>query len=197
MRKLEIALVCALAICVFSAAKQIPFSLACEDIRSDTLRLHIVANSDSDPDQAVKLLVRDAVLKESEAFSTSADKAQAEEKLSRSLEEIEQTANRTLSKNGFAYTAKAKICEMYFDERKYENVTLPAGNYTALRIELGEAKGKNWWCVIYPSVCLSAATEEKLSGYSETEKEVVSEPNKYEVRFKIEEWIQKLSQGRP
>lgn len=174
------------------------FAYQCNEIRSDTIRLHVIANSDSEEDQAVKLKVRDAVLSAGKnIFDGTVTTENAQEKISAELKAIEKTANKTLEKHGKNYTAKAELVTEYFDTRIYnDSVTLPAGKYLALKIVLGEGNGKNWWCVMFPSLCLPAAektdSEAIKSVYSESEENIVLNPKKYEYRFKIIEFIEKL-----
>jgi stage II sporulation protein R len=194
MTRLEKAFAAGLVLCVAMAAWQLPFSRNCAQIREDTLRLHIVANSDSDEDQAVKLAVRDAILESAPDFFGGASSREEAVALAREgLGTVEEIAARSLARNGFDYGARASVTEMYFDQRSYDGLTLPAGRYTALRIELGEAEGKNWWCVVYPSLCLPGASDrEALDSYTEEEREIVTGEEKYEYRFKLEEWFQAL-----
>lgn len=174
------------------------FAYQCNEIRSDTIRLHVIANSDSEEDQAVKLMVRDAVLSAGKnIFDGTVTKENAQEKISAELKMIEKTANETLKIHGKNYTAKAGLVTEYFNTRIYnDTVTLPAGKYLALKIVLGEGDGKNWWCVMFPSLCLPAAektnSEAIKSVYSESEENIVLNPKKYEYRFKIIELIEKV-----
>ncbi len=196
MKKLELSLIFALIIGIVSVAAQLPFSAACEELRGDTLRLHIIANSDSDEDQSVKLLVRDAVLSKSAALSKSAvSKDQMLGACELSLPSFKETAERTLCENGFNYGASAVLCKTYFDERSYDDITLPAGEYDAVRIVLGDGGGKNWWCMLYPAVCLSSAVDEKpdaLESYTDEERSIATGYEEFEIRFKIEELFQEL-----
>lgn len=194
MKKFELSLILALVIGIVSISAQLPFSAACERLRGDTLRLHIIANSDNEADQSVKLLVRDAILKESFFLASSANsKSDMLSAVEASLPLFEATAEKTLRENGFSYGASASLCETYFDERSYGELTLPAGSYDAVRIVLGDAEGKNWWCMLYPAVCLSGAMEyEALESYTDEEREITTEYEEYEIRFKIEELFQAL-----
>ena len=124
---------------------------ACAEVRTQVLRLHVIANSDSAADQNVKLLVRDALLCSGEAlFSGSVTARDATEAITPRLAALEEQANAVLAENGMTYGAAAALVNEYFPTRTYENVTLPAGRYTALKIVLGEGKGQNWWCVMFP-----------------------------------------------
>lgn len=127
----------------------------------DLLRLHIRANSNSDADQAVKLKVRDAV---NEYISVNIDKSTFSEACSAvadCLDELSAAATEVLKTEGFGYTAKAKLTNEYFPTRMYGDVTVPDGYYDALIIELGDAAGDNWWCVIYPPLCYGEDFEYK------------------------------------
>ena len=167
----------------------------CGQVREGVLRLHVIAASDSAADQTVKLAVRDEALRAGAAvFDGSVTAEQAEERITPYLPRIEEAANRVLREEGFDYTAAARLVEEYFDVRTYDGVTLPAGRYRALKIVLGEGKGKNWWCVMFPPLCLPAATAERDDAYAvfsgDGAKVVYGEPE-YEIRFKIVELVEK------
>lgn len=118
------------------------------------VRLHIVADDDSDEAQRVKLCVRDALLARFGAeLSALEGQDEAMAWLSAHLAEIEQVADAELSAQGAAYTSRAVLGEQEFPYREYGGQAVPAGRYMALRLELGRAQGRNWWCVIYPTVC--------------------------------------------
>ncbi|MEA4911851.1 MAG: stage II sporulation protein R [Oscillospiraceae bacterium] len=193
MKKFEIALAAAFLLCSIGVMRQTAFSATCARVRDDTLRLHIVANSDSEADQRVKLLVRDALLTDVAALAQGCgSKEEVAARAAAACEELAQTARRVLRENGFSYDAQAEITAMYFEQRTYGDVTLPAGDYTALRVELGTAQGHNWWCVLYPTVCLAASSEEQLAGYDADEATLVTGGERYVLRFKLEEWFQNL-----
>ncbi len=144
------------------------FAQECDEIPQEVLRLHIPANSDSEYDQTVKLGVRDMVLEKYSArlsgYSTREEAAEAVHAL---LPEIEKTCCEYLSQQGVDYGAHAELTEMYFTTREYENVTLPAGDYLALRITLGSGEGHNWWCVMFPPLCIPLASEPLDGGLPE------------------------------
>ena len=118
------------------------------------LRLHIRANSNSAQDQAVKYKVKQAIIDDfTPIFSTVTTRDQAFEVLSSNLRRFESIANTILATNGFDYTTTASLRSEHFPERSYNGFNLPAGMYEALIIELGQAQGNNWWCVIYPPLC--------------------------------------------
>lgn len=125
------------------------------------IRFHVIANSDSVCDQAVKLDVRDAVLDQvNAALSEATSKEEAAAILSAKSDAIIDTANTVLAAEGFSYTATAKLGTSVFPTKTYGSITLPAGKYNAYRIILGEGKGKNWWCVLYPPLCFVDITDE-------------------------------------
>ena len=173
----------------------IPFQADCRDIADNTFRLHILANSDSDADQALKLKVRDKMLSyTAELFRDAPDKETSMQAVGQHLREIAEVACDEVRANGYDYPVKAEITRMYFSTRHYDGYTLPAGMYDALRLSIGKAEGHNWWCVMYPSLCLSSATERE-----ERAKKVYSEEEYHEVtddsvayKFKLVEWFEEL-----
>ena len=192
IRILEISAFAALLICIITC---IAFEDDCKNIRSNVLRLHVIADSNSTEAQRVKLLVRDALLEESgELFEGNGNVDEAEIRLSENLDTMKSVAERTLRKNGFTYSAEVEIAECYFPTRQYGDVTLPAGYYNALRVVLGSGVGENWWCVMFPPMCLPAAgkDEARLSDVlDEKSLDIVSGSRKYEVRFWIvEKWYE-------
>ena len=139
------------------------FGCRCENISAKVLRLHIIANSDSCEDQNLKLKVRDRVLKDfGGEFSEAENLVTAEKITKENLDLVKSLAQDEIFKNGYNYPVEAHLVRMKFDTRSYENVTLPAGYYDALRITIGEGEGKNWWCVMFPPMCLPAAQSEVL-----------------------------------
>ena len=136
------------------------FSRRCESLQSEVLRLHIPANSDSEKDQRIKLALRDKVLEEyGVLLSENEDIEGAQRQVRELLPEIEKTCCEFLAQQGVDYSAKAELVNMYFTTRQYEEVTLPAGNYDALRITLGSGEGRNWWCIMFPPLCIPVAAE--------------------------------------
>lgn len=171
------------------------FQKECDKLRSDVLRLHILANSDSAEDQQVKLAVRDALLScGKRIFSGETDVNNAEKILISEKDELIQTANKVLEENGFGYKAQISLAEEYFTTRTYDDYTLPAGNYLALKVILGEGEGHNWWCVMFPPLCLPAATEnENVDIYFNSKSSVIIQSSpEYEIRFKIVEIIEQI-----
>lgn len=172
------------------------FSYQCDEIRNNIIRLHILANSDSTEDQYVKLKVRDAILEKGyDIFDGSVNIDNATECITPVLDEIKETADKILRINKMNYSADVSLVYEYFDTRTYDNnVTLPAGKYIALKIVLGEGKGQNWWCVMFPSLCLPAAEKRDINMYvdvfNNNQTDIISNKNKYEIRFKIIELIE-------
>ena len=138
------------------------FARECDELRESTFRLHILANSDSEADQRVKYALRDYMQAElGELFASCGSKDEAVARAESELSYIGQRANEYLQSVGCTYTAVCTVGNDEFPTRVYGDVTLPAGNYDALRVVLGEGGGQNWWCVLYPSVCVKAASAEK------------------------------------
>ena len=188
-RLLGKALVCGFvlaALCSF-----FPFAAACGQLPRDVVRLHVVANSNGAEDQAVKLLVRDAVLEEAARWYQGAGSMEeASSQLCTHLQSIAGAARQVLGEQGGGYSATAQMTEMYFPTRDYGDFRLPAGRYRTLRVTLGEGAGKNWWCVVFPSLCLPAATqEEALLTLPEGERQVVEGGQGVQVKLKaVELW---------
>ena len=131
-----------------------------QKLRQELIRLHVVAASDSEEDQAVKLEVRDAVIAAVQReLNNVQDMDQAKAYLQENLPKIEAVANGVLAQAGFADRASVSLCLEEFTTRVYDTFTLPAGLYESLRIVIGEGEGRNWWCVVFPSLCLPATTE--------------------------------------
>lgn len=169
------------------------FSRECEEIQGEVLRLHIPANSDSSEDQRIKLALRDFVLeKYGTALSGCGSLDEAEKTVGGLLPEIEADCREFLAERGVGYSARAELVEMYFTTREYDRVILPAGNYTALRITLGSGEGHNWWCVIFPSLCLPAVSEPLSAEEAESIPADFEQPVKIKVRFALYEWLSGL-----
>ena len=149
------------------------------------LRLHVVANSDSEADQAVKLKVRDAVL----ACGVCRTPDEAE------LGRIGKAAEKCLKENGFDDKVRVTYENMYFDTRRYEGFSLPAGRYDAVRVVIGGGEGRNWWCVVYPALCTCLAEAEETGELSEDELLYIKENGtRYVVRFKLQELISRFGE---
>ncbi|MBE6893189.1 MAG: stage II sporulation protein R [Ruminococcaceae bacterium] len=163
------------------------------EIRSETLRLHIIANSDSEEDQQLKLKVRDAVLEATgELFAEVSGKTEAVAAAEYSSNDIKAIAEEVIVSEGFDYEVQVEVTEMWFETRSYEGFTLPAGDYDAVRIIIGEGEGKNWWCVMYPALCVPGA-EKTLEKYGDNA-DFVSGTG-FEIRFAVIEWIESLKKS--
>lgn len=161
------------------------------------LRLHVLANSDSEADQALKRKVRDSVLETASAILADCpDRETAEQRLSAALPEIEDAARARIAAEGGKQTVTAELRPTVFPTREYEDFTLPAGEYLALRVVLGEGEGHNWWCVVFPPLC--AETTSSLSqtamaaGLTEEEVALITESDGYQLKFKAVELWEKL-----
>lgn len=173
-----------------------------KNLEKSLVRLHILADSDSEEDQRLKLLVRDAILASSEElFEPYSTSDEAIDSLSGQLDRIKEIADNTLAANGSDDTVTCELREMSFDRRIYNDFAVPAGNYTALRVTIGSGEGHNWWCVMYPPLCVPCAgvslTDEEIMekyGGELTEEDILmlSEESDYEARLYIAELIEKL-----
>lgn len=190
--KKNIILICGLLLTIImsNVGTFVSDGMALEELRGSVLRLHILAESDSEYDQNLKLKVRDALL-ESGILDGSENLEQAEKTARERLPEIIEISEKTLRENGCNLPVSAEITDMDFDERVYGKITMPAGNYKALRVKIGSASGHNWWCVMYPPLCLPAACEVEENPetvavfFSEKELDIMNKPEKYKVRFAI------------
>ena len=159
-------------------------------VYDDTIRLHILANSDSKEDQELKLKVRDAVLREfSDELNTQESKKMAEGKISLLLNDIEAFSENIIVSEGYSYSVRASLGDEWYDTREYDGFTLPGGIYTSLRIIIGEGEGKNWWCVMFPPLCLDMATDQAekddaIKKYSDEEISLISGKG-YRIKFKL------------
>lgn len=164
------------------------------DIYRDTLRLHVLAASDSEEDQRIKLSVRDFVLTHyGEALREADTVSEAIEKTSSLLGAIETDVNAYLTALGVNYRAHVTLSEEWYTTRVYESVTLPRGTYASLRITLDAGEGANWWCVMYPPMCLSLATGQtgETDGYTAEEQRLIDGEGRT-VKFKLLEVLSDL-----
>lgn len=196
IQKIELSVFCGLLIAVLLSVTS--FGASCGNIRNSVLRMHVIANSDSTEDQAVKLKVRDAVLEAGKnLFDGSLTAADAETVLESDKQALQSAAETVLRENGFSYDVRVEIGKDFFNTRTYDDkVTLPAGEYEAVRVILGEGKGQNWWCVMFPPLCLPAAEADATMEdvLPENEAEITERRPQYEARFKIIELFEKLSE---
>ena len=130
-----------------------------EHLAQEVLRFHILANSDSEEDQALKMTVKEQVIAYlNEAMPKGMDVDETKDWMRRHTDDLEALAARVIAEEGADYPVSAAVTTCYFPEKTYGDVTFPAGNYEALRVEIGAAKGHNWWCVLYPNLCFLDAT---------------------------------------
>ena len=156
-----------------------------EDISNKVFRLHILANSNSTEDQNTKLMLKNFILENSEDVIGGKTLDEAISNAKNNRKEITEMCNEYLKSIGIDYKVVVSVVKEYFKTRVYDDFTLPAGKYNSLKIELGEAKGHNWWCIGFPSVCLSACTESMNDYLNEDEMKLVS--NTYSPKFKVVE----------
>ena len=193
----EIALLIGLAVFLTSGA----LALRTQDELADkVVRLHVLANSDSEEDQALKLRVRDAVLEQATAIlEQSADRREAESRLRGQLLELERIAAKEIAAEGYDYPVTVNLENTDFPTKEYDGFTLPAGEYLALRVIIGEGKGQNWWCVVFPPLCTAASADVPASalaaGFSEEEVRLITEESQgYVLKFKAVEWWETLKE---
>ena len=163
-----------------------------EAIYTDVIRLHIIAASDTEEDQALKLAVRDAVLGVyGSALTSYPDRDSAAEAARGMLPGIQSLAERTLREAGCSAPVSVTLTEEAYPTRDYETFSLPAGRYLSLRILIGAAEGHNWWCVLYPPLCLDTATEGERLTDAEWGLLTENGGGHYQVKFKVLEWLKK------
>ena len=171
------------------------------EIYDNTIRLHVIANSDTEHDQNVKLYVRDAVLEKVAELTRSAQNVEeAESIINANVGYIREEAKAALAEIGEDKAVNVTLSEEYYPTREYESFRLPAGEYTSLRILIGEAEGKNWWCVLYPELCTSGAKADEAlikTGFSKDQIDILTGGDKpqYRLKFKILEFFRQDIDG--
>lgn len=192
LKKIELAIISGLIISIFFNI--FSFAFSCKIIQKNVLRLHILANSDSSFDQRLKLKVRDEILKSGyDIFNGNETLEQAKLKIAKNLDNIRKIAEKCIVENGCNYAVRVEFEKAFFDTRYYKNFTLPAGEYEALKVVIGEGEGHNWWCVMFPPLCLSASDNiDDVNSLSEEEKRLILSNPDYEVRFKCVEIYEKI-----
>ena len=167
-----------------------------QSIAEKTLRLHVVANSDSEADQAQKLRVRDCILESVSNLTADCETLQeAQSVLEKNLSDLQNSAQTLLRNEGSKYSVSVSVGTEVFGTRDYETFSFPAGEYPALRVKIGAAKGKNWWCVVFPSLCKAATSDAarqcaEVGGYDDAESALIAGgKQKYTLRFKTLEWL--------
>lgn len=197
MKKWEYALLVGLTFSIlfaFAGIKVWDFDNRCDGIRDKVLRLHILANSDSDADQQLKLKVRDRLLCEGrKIFKDCKSRTEAEDTARVQSERLTAAAREVIKEEGFDYPVEIRVGEADFNIRNYDGITLPSGKYQAINVIIGNGEGHNWWCVMFPPLCLPAAEgvsadKDKLEDIlDEGETDIVENHSKYEFKFKIVE----------
>ncbi len=168
------------------------------NLSSNMVRLHVIANSDSEEDQSLKLKVRDAILSHSRSNFTKKEEVKGE------LESYKEIAQKVIAENGYNYAVEVEYGNFKFPTKEYNNLRLPAGNYDAVRVKIGNAEGQNWWCVMFPPLCFVDGTtdtsyaEEKLrSSLGEESSKLITKADDmmmpFEIKFKIVEVYGRLS----
>jgi len=168
-----------------------------ESISNKVIRLHILANSNSPEDQNLKLLVRDRILKESGSlFSGAVSPKECDAVLSRNIEKLKTAAEDEISKNGYTYSVNISRGRYSFPMKIYEGFALPSGEYDAVRIEIGEGEGENWWCVMFPPLCFvdaavdHSAVEVLSENLTEEELSLITANSGVNIRFKVVDFFQ-------
>lgn len=193
----EMALLLGVAIALFATSWA---SCRQQELETRVVRLHVLANSDSAQDQALKLDVRDAVLAQASMYLTHCHSTQqAKEVLSQHLQSLADTAAQTIAQKGYDYAVKVSLERTYFPTKVYADFSLPAGEYQGLRVEIGRAEGHNWWCVVFPPLCFSSVSEQSetalRSGLTEDDLALLTgEDQGYVFRFQCLEWFGQLKQ---
>ncbi len=167
-----------------------------KSIADKTIRLHVVANSDDPEDQEQKLRLRDHILSEIRDLTADCTEfGEAEERLRSALPMIEKAAGTFLINEDSLYDVSVTLCKEKYSTREYDTFSLPAGIYHSLRIEIGEGKGENWWCVVFPTLCNASTMEEldraaEKGGYNDEDLSLIKKESKgYVLQFKVLEWL--------
>lgn len=189
---IEIALMVGLALFLLTGG----LALQTQDqLAEKVVRLHILANSDTEEDQALKLQVRDVVLERAtEILEQSADRQDAEARLRGQLLELERLAAEEIRAEGYDYPVTVELTDTAFPTREYDGFTLPAGTYLALRVVIGAGEGHNWWCVVFPPLCTAASSDvaqtAMAAGLTEDQVGLITEESEgYVLKFKaVELW---------
>jgi stage II sporulation protein R len=169
------------------------FEECCTEMYDNIIRIRIIANSDSEYDQRLKLSVRDAVLNASKNVYKDVDSYDDAIALTeQSTDLLLEAAKRTINSSGANYQISLDFRQEFFDTREYDEFTLPAGNYKTAVFTIGEGKGKNWWCVIYPAVCVGACSDRLDNTLSQSAADFAYSSDKYVIKFKTVEIFEKI-----
>lgn len=175
----------------------------CSDISDSVFRLHVIANSDSPADQNLKYIVRDSIIDYINEISSSATSKEEVLQIAKSnISEIQSIAINTVRKEGYDYSVNVEVGNFVFPKKTYGDITFPPGFYDALKVEIGEAKGQNWWCVMFPPLCFvdvssgivdDSSKELMENNLSEEEYHIISDNSTdVKVKFKIIEWLNNI-----
>lgn len=173
-----------------------------EHLAQEVLRFHVLANSDSEADQVLKMQVKEAVITYLETkLPKELDVDQTTNWVKQHTDELERVSMDVMEAQGYAYPVSAAVTTCYFPQKSYGDVTFPRGNYTALRVEIGAAKGQNWWCVLYPNLCFLDAVnavvpeegkEELRQVLTEEEYDQVTAGTKFEIKWYFQERLSQI-----
>lgn len=202
MKKLLTLIVC--ICCVFTVIAVLPVHGEA-DIYDKVLRLHVVANSDSEADQELKLCVRDRILAVTQALGSDCTSLEeARELIEAELDTLELAAAEEIARQGFSYAVEVKLTEEQYPTKQYASLCFPAGKYLSLQVLIGDAVGQNWWCVLFPPLCLDAASKSNEDafisvGFTAEQYKIITETEEptYRARFKILELIEGTQSGLP
>lgn len=187
----NLALICALISAVMLS--MVGFSDSCEEMYDNIIRIRIIANSDVEEDQQLKLSIRDAVLNSSEElFSQANTYDEAIAAVDANLGKLLKIARDTVSEHGYAYDVSLDFRDEFFDTRAYDGFTLPAGTYKTAVFTVGEGKGQNWWCVIFPQVCVGTCSGRLNDTLSDASAEYAYNHEEYTIKFKTVEIFEKI-----
>ncbi len=175
----------------------VSFDANCNELKNNVFRLHIIANSDSEADQLLKLKVRDAVLEAGgKEFENCQNINDAINNAENNIEFFKKTAQDVVVNNGYDYKVDVCVEKTYFNTRVYDEFALPAGEYYALCIKIGKAEGKNWWCVMFPALCVPTATNAKLeNSVGDSAVNIANNHKKYIFRFKTIEIFEQIKKN--
>ena len=200
-------LLCLLTLFIFVSALSYVNAVS-NDIANSVFRLHVIANSDSEEDQALKLKVRDELLSYMNTLAKDCTSKEEVVALAKEhQEEFKKIAEQVICDNGFSYPVNIQIGDSDFPTKTYGDISLPAGTYDALKVQIGEAKGKNWWCVMFPPLCFvdvstgivpDDSKKEMQENLSEEEYDLISKTDDSEIHFKFKliEFFQNLRLGQ-
>ena len=191
MKKIAILIGILFAMAITSIAIDVRKTKLQKELANEVFRFHVLANSDSEKDQSLKMKVKEHVLAYMKQELPKSSSAEMTKQWARtSTSEIEKVAQRVIKAEGYNYQVRAKVMKCEFPRKTYGDVTFPAGEYEALRIEIGEAKGQNWWCVLYPNLCFIDAVHAVVPEEGKEELKKVLEEDTYEMvtatsRFRV------------